>query len=102
MVARHFSDTVGEISGRVGRLLGARTSRGGSLMSLPPRPNAPVPAETARVARTAFRKGNPYLRLRDHFGTLFTDADFADLFPTRGQPALAPWRLALVTIFQFA
>jgi transposase len=24
-----------------------------------------------------------------------------DLFPTHGQPALAPWRLALVTIFQF-
>src|SRR5437016_6457312 len=24
-----------------------------------------------------------------------------DLFPTHGQPALAPWRLALVTVFQF-
>src|SRR5260370_22358091 len=23
-----------------------------------------------------------------------------DLFPTHGQPALAPWRLALVTVFQ--
>ncbi len=26
---------------------------------------------------------------------------FAQLFPTRGQPAEAPWRLALVTVFQF-
>jgi transposase len=26
--------------------------------------------------------------------------DFADLFPTRGQPAEAPWRLALVTVLQ--
>lgn len=24
-----------------------------------------------------------------------------DLFPSRGQPAYAPWRLALITIFQF-
>jgi transposase len=27
---------------------------------------------------------------------------FADLFPPDGQPALAPWRVALVTIMQFA
>ncbi len=31
-----------------------------------------------------------------------TSARAADLFPTRGQPAAAPWRLALVTLFQFA
>jgi transposase len=33
---------------------------------------------------------------------VFTDEDFASLFPCHGQPALAPWRLALVTILQFA
>ena len=27
---------------------------------------------------------------------------FADLFPKRGQPGLPPWRLALVTVLQFA
>jgi transposase len=27
---------------------------------------------------------------------------FGELFPTHGQPALTPWRLALVTILQFA
>jgi transposase len=32
--------------------------------------------------------------------TLYSDADCADLFPTRGQPAEAPWRLALVTVLQ--
>lgn len=41
------------------------------------------------------------MHLRDAFGTLFSDEDFTSLFPTRGQPALAPWRLALVTVFQF-
>jgi transposase len=61
----------------------------------------PVPEDTARVARAAFPDGNPYLRLRDELGTLFHDADFADLYPLRGQPALAPWRLALVTVLQF-
>lgn len=39
--------------------------------------------------------------LRDELGTLFTDEDFVDLFPTHGRPAYSPWRLALVTILQF-
>jgi transposase len=34
-------------------------------------------------------------------GTIFRDEDFADLFPAQGQPAAAPFRLALVTILQF-
>jgi transposase len=70
-------------------------------MSLHPQPIPPVPEETARVARIAFPRGNLYLMMRDELGTLFTDADFAALFPTRGQPAEAPWRLALVTILQY-
>src|SRR3954470_2706675 len=31
----------------------------------------------------------------------YEDRDFAGLFPDRGQPALAPWRLAMVTLMQF-
>lgn len=60
-----------------------------------------IPANTARVAKAAFRKGTTMMRLRDAFGTLYNDDDFASLFPAIGQPALAPWRLALVTVFQF-
>ena len=70
-------------------------------MSLKPDPIEPVPEETARIAKAAFRKGNPLLKLRDELGTLFSDADFADLFPKLGQPGLAPWRLALITLLQF-
>ncbi len=71
-------------------------------MSLKPSPIIePVPEETARVARAAFRRGNPLLQLRDELGPIFADADFADLFPKRGQPGLPPWRLALVTLLQF-
>src|SRR5258708_32415750 len=41
------------------------------------------------------------MQLRDTLGTIYTDEAFADLFPTHGQPALAAWRLAPVTLFQF-
>src|SRR3954462_8551884 len=70
-------------------------------MSLNPAPIQPVPEETARVARAAFRKGNPLLSLRDELGAIFTDTDFADLFPKRGQPGLLPGRLALIPLLQF-
>lgn len=70
-------------------------------MSLKPSVIEAVPAETARIARSAFPKGNIYLSMRDELGVLFEDTDFAGLFPRRGQPAFAPWRLALITIMQF-
>ncbi len=70
-------------------------------MSLHPQAIGPVPEETARVARAVFRKGNLYVRIRDELGTIYDDPLFAALFPDVGQPALAPWRLALVCVFQF-
>ena len=70
-------------------------------MSLKPGPIQPIPEETIQVARAAFPKGNLYLTLRDKLGPIFQDEDFAGLFPADGQPALPPWRLALVTILQF-
>jgi transposase len=39
--------------------------------------------------------------MRDAFGVIFADNEFAALFPSRGQPAEAPWRLALVTLMQY-
>src|SRR3954449_12036334 len=68
---------------------------------LKPSSIAPVPEGTRRIARAAFRKGNPLLKLRDELGAVFADVDFADLFPKLGQPGLPPWRLALVTLLQF-
>ena len=61
-----------------------------TIMSLKPNLIEAVPADTARVARAAFPKGNLYLAMRDELGVLFKDADFAELFPRRGQPAFAP------------
>ena len=60
-----------------------------------------IPAQTARVAKAAFPKGSTVIKLRDAFGALYQDEDFAPFFSNLGQPALAPWRLALVTVFQF-
>ena len=71
-------------------------------MSLRSQASYTVPEETARVARAVLPKGNVYLRLADTFGSLFQDADFAELFPVDGQPALSPVRLMLVLILQFA
>src|ERR1700712_4288153 len=70
-------------------------------MSLHPEPIGEIPTETARVACAAFPGGTVTTRLRDEFATLYEDADFRTLYPSRGQPGLAPWRLALVTVFQF-
>src|SRR4051812_47558074 len=60
-----------------------------------------VPDDTARIARAAFPRGNPYVLLRNRLGPVFDDTGFADLYPQRGQPAYTPWRLALVTLLQF-
>jgi transposase len=70
-------------------------------MSLCSQSFPPVPDDTARIAQAAFRRGNPYVLVRDRLGAVFADADFADLYPKLGQPAYAPWRLALVTLMQF-
>lgn len=60
-----------------------------------------VPTETARVARAAFPKGSPFIRLRDELGIFLTDTDFSALYPHRGQPLAAPWRLMLISVMQY-
>ena len=71
-------------------------------MSLKIRAMEDVPELTARIARAAFPKGNIYLQLRDKLGTIYEDQQFIDLYAQDGQPAVNPWRLALVTVLQFA
>jgi transposase len=71
-------------------------------VSLQSRPIPPIPDLTARIARRAFRKGSVYMQMRDVLGIFFTNDQFADLYPAGGQPGYAPWRLALVSVMQFA
>ena len=70
-------------------------------MTLKISPIEPTPETTALTIRAAFPKGNACMTLRDHLGPIFLDEQFIDLFPKDGQPALAPWKLALVTVLQF-
>ena len=71
-------------------------------MSLKPEAIPAVPEETTRIARAAFPKGNVYMQMRDELGTIYSDDQFAHLYAADGQPAFSPWRLALVTVMQFA
>jgi transposase len=71
-------------------------------MSLHPEASYPIPEETQRVACAAFPHGNIYMQVADRLGNIYHDAQFTTLFPTRGQPAEAPARLALATVLQFA
>jgi transposase len=70
-------------------------------MSMNPQAMGEIPAETARIARAACPKGTLAMRLRDALGEVYEDEQFLDLYPVEGQPAYAPWRLALVTVLQY-
>lgn len=59
-----------------------------------------IPEMTVAVARAAFPKGNRVMRIREALGVIFEDEAFAALYPTLGQPAESPGRLALVTVLQ--
>src|SRR5271166_5140847 len=70
-------------------------------MSLHPQPHYSIPEETQRVAHAAFPKGTLCLRIANEVGSLYRDDQFVNLFPTRGQPAASPARLALVSVLQY-
>ena len=53
------------------------------------------------MAHAAFPKRTLGLRIADELGPLDRDDQFTDLFPTRGQPAASPARLALVSVLQY-
>jgi transposase len=61
-----------------------------------------IPAETKKVAQAAFPNGSLVMSMRDELGSVYSDDQFQDLFPERGQPAQSPALLAFVTILQFA
>jgi len=70
-------------------------------MSLKYRSNFDIPAETARVARAAFPKGNIYLTIRDEIGVIYNDREFAALYQRRGPAGVSPGLLAMVTVMQY-
>ncbi len=76
-----------------------------ALRSPQPFPRRPcaLPARRSRKAVATRACATSWARCsRADFLNFAEDARFAGLFPARGRPAEAPWRLALVTLFQFA
>jgi hypothetical protein len=45
--------------------------------------------------------GNLVIRVRDAWGPMFSDEQFAGMFPARTKPAWSPGRLAMVPVLQF-
>jgi transposase len=70
-------------------------------MSLQPQKLPEIPEETARIAKILFPKSNVYMWLRDELGAIYNDEQFAALYPTSGQLAEQPWRLAIASVIQY-
>ncbi len=71
-------------------------------MTLKADPIPEVPEMTRKVARAAFPDGNIYMQMRDELGSIYSNDQFMELYSEEGRPGWSPWRLALVTILQFA
>src|SRR3954453_18871994 len=69
-------------------------------MSLKSQGLEPIPEETRRLVERLCPKGTLVTQFRDALGPIYSDEPLAQLFPKRGRPPQAPWRLLLVTVLQ--
>jgi len=69
-------------------------------MSIKPHGLEPIPEETRLLVQRLCPKGTLVTQVRDALGPIYSDDPFAQLYATGGRPAVAPWRLALVTVLQ--
>lgn len=92
---------VGEVCKGQERDILRRSNETGGYEMLRPDFRAEIPEETVKVTRADFPNGNMYLSLRDTLGATIEDETFQDLYPTLGQPAESPGRLALITVMQY-
>ncbi len=58
-------------------------------MSLKVESTFEIPELTMSVAQAAFPNGNQSMTMRDEMGPIYEDELFVELYPKRGQPALA-------------
>jgi Transposase domain (DUF772) len=71
---------------------------------------SPPRATRPRADTSGYTPGRPtsgslsagYIHLCDRLGAIHDDQLLAPLFPARGRPAASPWRVALITVIQFA
>ena len=60
-----------------------------------------LPSETERIGRVLLGKESAYRLIGDKLFATLNEQEFADLYPSEGQPGLSPVVLAFVTVFQF-
>jgi transposase len=60
-----------------------------------------MPNETQRIGQHLLQEKNTYRLIGDELFTKLNEQDFADLYPSEGQPGYSPVILAFVTVFQF-
>jgi transposase len=60
-----------------------------------------MPRETERIGQLLLGKESPYRLIGDKLFETLSEQEFADLYPSEGQPGLSPVILAFVTVFQF-
>lgn len=60
-----------------------------------------IPAETVRVVKATLKKSNKYVVLRDEFGVIYQDANFAGLYRSQGAASIPPGLVAQIVIIQY-
>ena len=70
-------------------------------MCLKVQPPWQMPDETQRIGQHLLDEKNTYRLIGDELFLKMNEKDFADLYPSEGQPGLSPVILAFVTVFQF-
>ena len=69
-------------------------------MCLKPQAPRAMPIEMLSLGMALLAPDNPYRLVGEWLYEEYREADFADLYPVEGQPALSPVDLAFVTVFQ--
>lgn len=67
-----------------------------------PRTSTEMPEETWQLGQALLKPNNVMRLIGDRLNEFVQDADFADLYPPDGRPAVWPALLALVTLLQWA
>lgn len=70
-------------------------------MSFKPKPPRPMPKELARLGPKLLSPSSPYRLVGEQLYEQYDEAEFVDLYPAEGKPALSPVLLSFVTAFQY-
>lgn len=70
-------------------------------MCLKAKASWPMPKETYEIGIKILKADSPYKLVGDELFGMFTEAEFADLYPAEGKPGYSPVILLFVSVFQY-